>query len=135
MEEARVQEGRGDDPVRLAIGDRRAEEAEVADDRAAALERGDATAAEHLGEEGEHAGADDPVGHRGVGATGGTNRVSHLGSLLRALRAAHADRGRGHAVGADRPPAVRAGDVGLARRVSVAGRHRALTIAVAVSEG
>ena len=50
------------------------------------------------------------------------------GPLARALRAAHPDRGRGHAVGADRPPAVRAGDVRLAVGMSVAGRHGRRTI-------
>ena len=40
---------------------------------------------------------------------------------LRALRAAHADRRRRHAVGADRPPAGRAGDARLAVGMAVAG--------------
>ena len=48
----------------------------------------------------------------------------HAGPLARALRAAHADRGRRHALGADRPPAGGAGDAGLAIRVAVTGlRH------------
>src|SRR5207344_3178240 len=47
--------------------------------------------------------------------------LHHLGPLAHALGAAHPDRGRGHAVGADRPPAGGAGDTGLAVRVSVTG--------------
>ena len=44
---------------------------------------------------------------------------AHLGALAGALGAAHADRGRGHAVRADRPPAVRAAHAGLAVRMPV----------------
>ena len=47
----------------------------------------------------------------------------HLRALAGALGAAHADRGRRHAVRADRAPAVGARDARLARRVSVTDRH------------
>ena len=75
-----------------------------------------------FGQEGDDfvAGGDDRVGGRGVGAPGGTDRVADLGPLLRALGTAHADRRRGHAVGADRPAALRARDARLAVRVAVA---------------
>ena len=46
-------------------------------------------------------------------------------AVARALGAAHADRRRRHAVGADRPAAARAADAGLAVGMSVAGGHRA----------
>ena len=55
----------------------------------------------------------------------GRDAPRHPRALAGALRAAHADRGRRHALGADRFPAGGAGDAGLAVRVSVAGlRHR-----------
>ena len=47
--------------------------------------------------------------------------ADHAGALVHALRAAHADRRRGHAVGADRPPAGGAGDRRLAIRMPVTG--------------
>ena len=50
-------------------------------------------------------------------------RGPHLGALLGADRAAHADRRRRHAVGADRTAAVRAGDARLAVGMAVAGGH------------
>ena len=79
-----------------------------------------------LADEGGDAERDQRVGRRGVGAAGRADRVADLGALARALGAAHPDRRRGHAVRADGPAAVRAGDVGLAPRVSVAGRHGAI---------
>ena len=59
--------------------------------------------------------------------TRGTAAISRrritLRALLGALRAAHADGRRRHAVGADRPAAVRAGDPRLARGMAIAGGH------------
>ena len=124
VQQAGVQEGRGEDPVGLAFGHRaRPKRPAVDDHRAAAVERGGTAAADELGDEREHAEADQGEGRRGVARARGAGRAAHLGPLARALRAAHPDRGRGHAVGADRPPAVRAGDVGLAPGMSVTGRH------------
>ena len=54
--------------------------------------------------------------------------LSHPGALLRALRAAHADRGRRHAVGADRAAAAGAGDAGLAVGVAVTSLHAARSL-------
>ena len=49
-------------------------------------------------------------------AEGAPARAAPRVRWLRALRAAHADRGRRHALGTDRPPAGGAGDAGLAVR-------------------
>ena len=91
-------------------------------------------AAEVVDGPGAHAGAAATVGdldqvddhvdrdqhHRrreGTEAARRPDRVAdHAGALAGALRTAHADRGRGHAVGADRPPAGGAGDGRLAVR-------------------
>src|SRR5205807_2505995 len=55
---------------------------------------------------------------------GAAGVTPHPGPLPRALRAAHSDRGRGHAVRADWPPAVGARDPGFAIGMAVADRHR-----------
>ena len=84
-----------------------------------------AAAAGDLDEEGDHVERDQHEG-RGRGAEGARRArcPGDAGPLARALRAAHADRGRRHALGADRPPAGGAGDAGLTVRVSVTGlRH------------
>ena len=60
-----------------------------------------------------HADAHEDVGQRSACRRRPAARALHLRALARALRAAHPDRRRGHAVRADRPPAVRA-----ARRLS-----------------
>ena len=74
-----------------------------------------------LGEEREHVDRDQRVRH-----TRDLRQLAHahhLRTLVGALRAAHPDRRGGHAVGTDRPPAVRAGDPRLARGVAIAGGH------------
>ena len=54
----------------------------------------------------------------------GRSSRPHLGDVARAFGAAHADGGRRHAVGADRPPAAGAADARLAVGMSVAGGQR-----------
>ena len=122
VDEPGVQEGGGDDPVRLPAGDRGPEEAAVAVHRASTLKRPRA-AADELEQVRRDAEPDQGVGHRGVGPPGRPAGLAHLGLLAGALGTSHPDRGRGHAIGADRPAAGGAGDLGLAARVSVAVGH------------
>ena len=86
-----------------------------------------------LGEEHDHVDRDQRV----ASPTAGGRRAqrAHLGALARALRAAHADGRRRHAVRADRAPAGGAGDAGLARGVAVAGCHVTLSGAIARLRG
>ena len=120
VEEAAVEEARGQQPPPLAVGHERAVEHEVAVDGV--------VRARLLSEVHQHVDRDQHVGDRRVGVH--VAHRPHLGALARALRAAHPDRRRGHAVGADRVAAVRAGDPGLAVLVAVADGHRAATLAV-----
>ena len=48
------------------------------------------------------------------------------------IRAAQADRRKCHAVGADRPAALRAGEAGLPVGMAIAGRHVAVSVPVAM---
>ena len=130
VDQARVQEAAGDDPEDLvalredarvpdsahapAVGDRVRADAAVHQQLVAALP------AQHLGEEGEHVDGEERVGHERLHLAP-ADPDAHLGALLRALRAAHPDRSRGHALGADRPAAVGARDSGLAPGVPVTG--------------
>ena len=121
VDEAGVEEAAGDQAIPLAFGDRGPEEAEVDDELARPVRRKPARAAGDLDQEDDHVDRDQDVGRReGARTPGRAGRVPHhLGPLARALGAAHPDRGRGHAVGADRPAAGGAGDAGLAVGVAV----------------
>ena len=107
----RVQEAAGERPPDVAVGDRAGgqHEVEVAVAAAARAEE------QHDVDPDQHVGQDRRAVHR--------RHRPHLRLLARALRAAHADRGRRHAVATDGPPAVRARDARLAVRVAVAGGH------------
>ena len=108
----RVQEAAGERAARLAVGDRAGGQHEVEV----------AVAAAARAEEQHDVDPDQHVGQDRRRRT--SSRIVRTCVLsARALRAAHADRGRRHAVGADGPPAVRARDACLAVRVAVAGGH------------
>src|SRR5207245_828374 len=74
-----------------------------------------------LGQKGDHVDRDQRVGEARDGA-----HVAHphdFGALFGTLGAAHAHLRGGHAVGADRPAAVGAGDPRFARGMAIAGGH------------
>ena len=129
-----MQECACDDPERLAsllgldaaeaaVGDRVAAQAPVPGQVLARLDRARAAApGEHLGEEDDRVEADQHVGgDRRAAADAQGGRGADRRPLPGALRAAHPDRGRGHALRTDRAPAVGARDAGLAARMPVAG--------------
>ena len=115
VDDVLVQEAGGDDPPPFPVGDTFSEEAsdqgafEV--DAAGGAPR-DRQGVAALGQEHDHVDRDQGIGDER--ATGGLAQAHHFGALGGALRTAHPDRGAGHAVGADRAPAVRAGDARLA---------------------
>ena len=116
----RVQEAAGEQPPQLAVGDAGAgliEDGRPED----AVEVGRGAAAR--AEEQQDVDPDQHVGQDRVAVQ--RRHRAHRRLVARALRAAHADRRRGHAVGADGPPAVRARDARLAVRVAVARGHAA----------
>ncbi len=113
-----VQEAGADDPPPFAVGDERAEQRAVLVD---GPRRPEAPAARG-GREGEHVDRHQDVGQ--LRRAGQRRGGAHLRLLARALRTAHPDRRRGHAVRADRPPAGRARDACLAIGMAVAGRRR-----------
>ena len=114
-----VQEPTGDDPPVLALDvDQRTEEGAVLVDPAAARLPG---SRRDLGDPGHHVDRDQRVGDHRLRAD--TADRPHRGAFARALRAAHADGRRRHAVRADRAPAVRARHPRLPVGVAIAGRH------------
>ena len=123
VEQAGVEERAGQQAVPLAFGDERPEQAEVEGDRAGAGAEAPAAAGD-LGQVRGDVERDQDVGGGRVVVAGSDGAARHPGPLSGALGAAHAYRGRGHAVGADRPAAVGAGDAGLPARMPVASRHR-----------
>ena len=122
VQESGVQKSAGDDSPHLAIRDRRGIEAGVVDHRAAPPERGGATTGQ-LDEESGQVERDQRVGRRRGTGPQAAPEPAHLSALPSALRAAHAHRGDRHAIGADGPPAVGAGDVRLPARVAIADGH------------
>ena len=138
VDDAGVEEAAGDEAVPLAFGDGRAEEGEVDDELAAGVRRTARPPAGDLDQEDDDVDRDQDVGGRECARTPGVPvglRTTFV-RWLRALRAAHPDRGRGHAVGADRPAAGGAGDAGLAVGVAVTGLgHRARQPTIAADGG
>ena len=121
-----VQERAGDEPPVLMVDlNRWPVERALLDERAAGAPESQSRPARHLPHEGKDAERDDRVGDVRLGGAAGPDggRRRDLRALARALRAAHADGRRRHAVGADRPAARRARDSGLAVGMSVARRH------------
>ena len=121
-----MQEAAGDDPVPLAIGDRRAAQREVVDRPDPDASR--ARPSRRRSRRGRRARSPRSACRWPAPRTERPNERVPVVTLVR-WRAhsghPHPHRGGGHAVRADRPPAVRAGDAGLAVGVAVAGLHRA----------
>ena len=125
VEDAPVQEGRGDQPPPASMGDLRPIQPPLCKHLAARLV--DAGALRDRDQIDEHVHADQPVRHDGDAA--GPRRHPHSRPHaprsrphVSVIGAARPDGRHGHALGADRALALGAGEAGLAVRMAVAVR-------------
>ena len=118
-----MQEAAGEEPVPLAFGDRRRRRSPKSTTSEPPGCSSPPRPAGDLDQEDDDVDRDQDEGRRACAepADAAAGAPHHFGPLPHALRAAHPDRRRGHAVGADRPPAGGAGDAGLAVGMAVAG--------------
>jgi hypothetical protein len=124
VEDVRVQERRGDQSPPVPVGHERAEEQPLREDLPTGVV--DPRALYDGDDVNEHVDRDQHLGHVGIShgrsdrARGRARHLRGLGAIRRVLRAAQADRRGGHAFGADRTSAFRAGKARLAVRMAIA---------------